>query len=455
MSSKYRRFAVILACAVLQSCATSTAPPPSPAFDGSMAHSNIIDLTHTLDENFPYIPVPGVTFGFALEPIATIEKMGVAANAWRIHEHIGTQIDAPNHFSAGGPSLEALQAQSLVVPVAVIDFRRQSALDRDAVIQPEDLLRWERDNGRIPQGAVVALSTGWDRKIGQPSFIGLDEHHVKHFPGLGPEAVRFLVRERDVWGVAVDTISFDVGIDGGYAAHRELLGAGKWALEAVKDLALLPPRGAMLFIGAPKVRGATGGPVRVLAFVPKVPAPMPALAGQWTSRGIETSAGSRTSHLARFFHFDGHRWSVEFTVFADADGKLPLLRGRNEGTYSLGRPLPLAAAVEADFGFERRTLTPLTEDVAATLTAARCGDAPWKPGQAQDVTRGGCAIFRVPSAGQCPREFDVLRIDDGQLRLGPRPPGGGDLCDPLRRPAYAEGAPLVRPDWSAMATSAR
>lgn len=443
MPSKYRRFMITLACVVLSGCAASNAPRSTHALDDLVAQSDIIDLTHTLDENFPYIPVPGVTFGFKLEPIATIEKMGVAANAWRIHEHIGTQIDAPNHFKLGGRSMEALQADALVVPVAVIDFRRQSALDRDAVIQPDDLLRWEQVNGRIPKGAVVALSTGWDRKIGQDSYIGQDEQHVKHFPGWGPDAVRFLIRERDVWGVAVDTISFDVGIDGGYAAHRELLGAGKWALEAVKDLDLLPPQGATLFIGAPKVRGATGGLVRVIAFVPKAPVPSPALAGRWTSRGIETSAGPRSSHLTRSFQFDARRWSVEFTVFADAEGKVPLMRGRNEGTYTLGRALPQAAAMEADFAFERRTLTPLTADVASALTAARCGQSSWQPGQPQDVTSSGCAAFRVPSASQCPREFDVVRIEAGQLRLGPRPQDS-DLCDPLRRPAYAEGALLRR-----------
>lgn len=441
MSSKYRRFMFFLACAVLSGCAAPGAP--SSTFEELVARSDIIDLTHTLDENFPYIPVPGVTFGFALEPIATIEKMGVAANAWRIHEHLGTQIDAPNHFSAGGLSLEALEARALVVPVVVIDFRRQSALDRDAVIQPEDIQRWEQEHGRIPANAVVALYTGWDRKIKEAAFIGQDENHVKHFPGFGPDAIRFLVRQRDIWGVAVDTISFDVGIDGSYAAHRELLGAGKWALEALKDLDLLPPQGATLFIGAPKVRGATGGPARVLALVPKGTARPSAIAGAWSSQGVETIAGPRNTHLARSFQFDAQHWSVEFTVFADAQGKVPLVRGHNEGSYTVGRALPLAEAVEADFSFERRSLTPLTEDVAATLTAARCGDAPWKAGQPQDVTRGGCAAFRVPSASQCPREYDLVRIEAGQLRLGPRPQGS-DLCTPQRRPAYAEGAPLRR-----------
>lgn len=438
MSSKYRCWVAVLATVLLDGCAAPDAPSATNALTALMARSDLVDLTHTLDADFPYIPVPGVTFGFALEPIATIDKMGVAANAWRIHEHIGTQIDAPNHFSAGGLSLEALRAQALVAPVVVIDFRRESALDRDAVILPEHIQAWERAHGRIPAGAVVALYTGWDRKIHEPSFIGLDEKHVKHFPGFGPDAIRFLVGERSVWGVAVDTISFDVGVDGTYAAHRELLGAGKWALEALKNLDQLPPQGAVLFIGAPKVRGATGGPVRVIAFTPKAPPPQLPLGGTWRSVGIETLHGPRPTHLSRAFRFDGDRWAVDFTVYADAQGQVPLMRGRNEGSFTLGRALALADAVEADFVFERRSLTPLTEELAAALSTAKCGNGAWRVGQSQDVTSAGCAAFRVPMASQCPREFDVVSIDAGHLRLGPRPQQG-DLCAQERRPAYAEG----------------
>lgn len=442
LSNYLRRFSIV-ACVALWGCAASTAPSSTHVLTVVAERSDIVDLTHTLDRNFPFIPVPGVTFGFALEPIATLEKMGVAANAWRIHEHIGTQIDAPNHFSAGGHSLEALEAKALVVPVVVIDFRRESRLDRDAVIRPEHIQRWEREHGPIPAGAVVALYTGWDRKIGDASFIGLDEKHVKHFPGFGPEAIRYLVRERDVWGVAVDTLSFDVGVDGTYAAHRELLGAGKWALEALKNLDQLPAQGATLFIGAPKVRGATGGPARVIALVPKAPASQVPLNGTWRSTGIETLSGARTTHLTRAFHFNADRWAVEFTVYADADGQVPLLRGRNEGSFVLGRTLSLAGAVEADFAFEQRSLTPLTAELASALSAARCGTAAWRVEQPQDVTSAGCAAFRVPAASQCPREFDLVRIEGGQLRLGPRPLEG-DLCAPERRPAYAEGGSLRR-----------
>lgn len=232
----------------------------------------VIDLTHTLDASFPYIPVPGVTFPFELEPIATIEEHSVAANAWRIHEHLGTQIDAPNHFAAGGSGLHDLTARELLVPAVVIDFRARGRKDRDAELTVEDIRAWESRFGRIPEGACVIVYTGWDTKLTDPgAFIGLDEEGVKHFPGIGAEAARFLIGERSIWGVGIDAISFDPGPDEAYRTHQVILGANKWALEALANVRYLPPHGAVLFIGAPKVRDATGGPARVIALVPQPP----------------------------------------------------------------------------------------------------------------------------------------------------------------------------------------
>jgi kynurenine formamidase len=192
---------------------------------------HIVDLTHTLDHNFPYIPVPGVTFPFALEPIATLEANGVAANRWTIHEHLGTQIDAPNHFAAGGRSLDQIRANEMIVPVVVIDFRTRATANRDATVSAADIVAWEAERGRIPDGACVMFNFGWSQYIGDPvRYLGVDAQHVKHFPGISPEAATFLIRERSIWGVGVDTISFDPGPDGTYQTHRVLLGADKSAL---------------------------------------------------------------------------------------------------------------------------------------------------------------------------------------------------------------------------------
>jgi kynurenine formamidase len=434
---------LVAAACTLSGCTARGPTEPADVFSALKQH-DIVDLTHTLDSAFPFIPVPGITFPFELLPIATLQAHGVAANAWRIHEHVGTQIDAPNHFVANGVAIDALGAADLIVPAVVIDFRKESVANRDAVLSVEHIRSWEMEHGPIPSGAVVLLCTGWHRRVTDSSYIGLDANGVKHFPGFGPEAADFLARERKVWGVGVDTLSFDVGIDHTYAAHRALLGAGKWALEALANLDRLPPTGAVLFVGAPKVRGATGGIARVIALVPSAHLPNGALEGRWRSSSIEAlgSASGPARYLMRDFSFAGNRWSVDFTVFADAAGEQPLFRGRNEGTFEIGTSIPLASAYEATFSFDLRSLTALTDATATALRNAGCGTVRWRVGVPQDVTASGCTAFRVPSVTACPAEHDVVSLRERRLYLGARP-AKGDLCAPADRPTEPGSAALV------------
>jgi kynurenine formamidase/glyoxylase-like metal-dependent hydrolase (beta-lactamase superfamily II) len=227
--------------------------------------NNIRDLTHTLTSDFPFIPVPGITFPFEARPIATMEGHGVRANKWIIHEHIGTQIDAPNHFALAGIALEALQVEDLLVPVIVIDISKKSFTNPDAELTVEDIKQWEASYGTIPNNACVMMYSGWETFLYEDKYLGMDQHHTKHFPGISSSAIQFLVSQRTISGVGVDVISLDPGYDNEYKGHKILLGAGKWAVEAVANLNTIPPRGAYLFVGAPKIKGATGGIVRLLA----------------------------------------------------------------------------------------------------------------------------------------------------------------------------------------------
>ncbi len=106
-------------------------------------------MTHTLDETFPNIPIPGITFPFKKTPIATIEKMGVAAFRWEIHEHIGTQIDAPSHFFADGLSLEQMPVRNFIAPLAVIDISSRARIDEDTAVTVEDIKNWKTKYGRL------------------------------------------------------------------------------------------------------------------------------------------------------------------------------------------------------------------------------------------------------------------------------------------------------------------
>ncbi len=228
--------------------------------------TRVLDLTHTLTSSFPFIPIPGLTFPFSLTPIATFEKNGVFANRWEIHEHIGTQIDAPNHFAPGGAGLEAFPAESLVVPLAVIDISARAKADADAELTVADITAWEQQHGRLPEKAAVFMYSGWEERVNDAAaFINADANHTMHFPGFSLQAATFLAKERQVSGIGVDTVSIDPGRDKTYATHKAWLTTGKWATEAVAYLREAPPVGATLFVGAPKVQGASGGPVRLIA----------------------------------------------------------------------------------------------------------------------------------------------------------------------------------------------
>jgi len=232
----------------------------------SVRLDHVVDLTHSLSEATPFIPVPGITFPFKMTPIATIEAHGVAAYRWEIHEHIGTQIDAPSHFFADGRSIEAIEAGRLIAPLVVIDIRARVLRDPDSAVTVADVLAWEKAHGRIPRGAAVFMWSGWDARIDDSrAFLNADAHDTLHFPGFSAEVAAFLASERDVAGLGVDTLSLDPGVDKAYRAHKAWLATGKWAVEVVASLAQVPASGATVFVGAVKVKGATGGPVRLLA----------------------------------------------------------------------------------------------------------------------------------------------------------------------------------------------
>jgi kynurenine formamidase len=258
---KYFSFTVLIAASLTAVLLTAFKKSPAgPAFP----FKHIADLTHTLNRDFPFIPTP-VTYRFELKPIATIDNFGVAANEWHIHEHIGTQIDAENHFIKGGKSAEQIAAEDLIVPVAVINISAKAAKDKDAVLTVDDIVNWEKKYGRLPDHCGVFMYSGWDKKIHSKDFLGTDSAKVLHFPGISKEAALFLTQKRNIAGVGVDVVSFDPGFDHTYQTHRVILGAKKWALECLNNLGTIPPSGSFAFIGAPKIEGATGGLTRVIA----------------------------------------------------------------------------------------------------------------------------------------------------------------------------------------------
>jgi kynurenine formamidase len=227
--------------------------------------NNIVDLTHTLTPDFPFIPVRKLTYPFELIPMATIKDNGVEANSWKIHEHLGTHTDAPNHFIQGQKSLDQIELKDLIVPLEVIDIEEKAKKNHDAELTIDDIKSFEKQFGRIPGHSCVMMYSGWEKYLKDSSFVGLDSKQVKHYPGFSNDAIKFLVDERNIAGIGVDVLSFDPGIDENYTGHKILFAAGKWGVECVANLNKIPKTGATIIVAAPKVGKATGGFSRIIA----------------------------------------------------------------------------------------------------------------------------------------------------------------------------------------------
>jgi kynurenine formamidase len=156
----------------------------------------------------------------------------------------------------------------LVAPLAVIDVSAKAARDADYQLSRGDLAEWESKNGRLPQDCCVAMNSGWARHATDAAkFTGKDAAGAFHFPGIAPAATEWLMKERQVVGLAVDTLSLDHGASKDFRTHTLWLPTGRWGLENVANLDQVPAAGATIVVGLPKVKGATGGPTRLLALV--------------------------------------------------------------------------------------------------------------------------------------------------------------------------------------------
>ncbi len=254
------------ACLALAASACRTTAP-------SLATARVVDLTHAYDEDTIYWPTAE---GFRLQ----IDSRGMTPGGWHYEansfctaEHGGTHIDAPIHFAEGRQTLDEIPLENLVGPGVKVDITAACARDRDHQASVADLAAWEGEHGRIPDGAIVLLHTGFDRFWpDRVRYMGTDERGPDavaklHFPGLHPDAARWLVGQRAIGAIGLDTPSIDHGPSKTFQAHRILFEANIPALENVANLGLVPAAGFSVAALPMKIRGGSGGPVRIAAFV--------------------------------------------------------------------------------------------------------------------------------------------------------------------------------------------
>ncbi|ASJ76192.1 cyclase family protein [Granulosicoccus antarcticus] len=225
-------------------------------------HGTVEDMTHTLHEDFPTF------FGesqFSREQIFNYAEHSFNLQQFTVNEHTGTHVDAPLHFSADGASVDEIPVSSLIAPLCVIDIAARASKDADTQVTPDDIAAWIAVNGDIPDGACVAMHSGWGPKVDTDGFRNFDGK-VQHYPGFHAEAAAMLL-ETGAQSIAVDTLSLDHGMSPDFATHYAWLPSGRFGIECLANLDKVPASGATLVIGAPKHRGGTGGPARIFAMI--------------------------------------------------------------------------------------------------------------------------------------------------------------------------------------------
>ncbi len=249
--------------AALSSTALFTAPVQ--AQPRSISFRNILDLTHVLHERFPSFN-PDEFPRLSRKPFVTIEKNGFYGNIVSYWEHTGTHMDAPQHFAPGKWFVHQIPVNRLIGPAVVMHIHERAVTNNDAQLTLNDVKAWEDKYGRIPDGAAVFMHSGWESRVNDEySFRNPDSTGTMHFPGFHPEVGEMLVKDRNIVGIGVDTLSLDYGKSTDFKTHVTVLGANKWGLENVANLAKIPPNGATVFVGAPKLSSGSGGPLRVIA----------------------------------------------------------------------------------------------------------------------------------------------------------------------------------------------
>ena len=232
----------------------------------------LLDMTFVYDADTIYWPTAK---SFQLNKISweiTDGGWWYASNEYSASEHGGTHADAPIHFAEEGRTIDEIPLQEWIGPAVRIDVTAKCEKDRDYRLTAEDIQDWERAYSRIPEKAWVIMYTGIDtlfypdkKKVLGTEKTGEEALSELSFPGFSVEAVEFLIREREITGIAIDTPSIDYGKSLDFKVHQVLFAADKLALENIANLDQLPPFGAELYVIPMLIKDGTGAPARVFA----------------------------------------------------------------------------------------------------------------------------------------------------------------------------------------------
>ncbi|MGI8896967.1 MAG: cyclase family protein [Pyrinomonadaceae bacterium] len=233
----------------------------------------VVDLSYSFDSESVYWPT-AEPFHLKKDFEGVTEKgFYYSAYKYSAAEHGGTHLDAPVHFSQGRHTVDQIPLEQLMGAGIVVDVTKQCENNSDYRITTKDFLAWEQKHGRIPTGSILLLRTGFGRFYpDRKKYLGTEERGAGavaklHFPGLHPDAARWLTANRSTKAIGLDTASIDYGQSTLFESHRILFDKNIPAFENVANLDTLPPKGFSVIALPMKIKGGSGGPLRIVAIL--------------------------------------------------------------------------------------------------------------------------------------------------------------------------------------------
>lgn len=266
-----RRFLPIFLLFAVSACSVDTEAPHTTL---TFPEGEIVDMSYAYNDETVYWPTaPGFDKNTDFEGI-TPAGFWYTAYTVTTAEHGGTHLDAPIHFSEGKHAADEIPLERLMGSAVVVDVSEQAAADRDHLISVDDIMAHEHTHGAIPAGSILLFRTGFGQYWpDQEAYMGTAERGqdavaLLHFPGIDPAAAQWLVDNRDLKAVGIDTPSIDYGQSSLFESHQILFGQNIPAFENVANLDRLPETGAMVIALPMKIEGGSGGPLRMVGIIP-------------------------------------------------------------------------------------------------------------------------------------------------------------------------------------------
>jgi kynurenine formamidase len=246
------------ATVVLSLIITLSAAYPVAAQKGIIIHSHILS---------PDIPTFSGDVGMSSRPVARFNVDNYASNELTLLEHLGTHLDAPYHFGGVGKrTVDQIPPEDMIMPAVIIDVRGEVKADDDYQLTVDDINRWEKTYGTIPERAIVVMFTGWQDKWEDPKEYRNEIDGKLHFPGFSVNTARWLMENRNVLALGIDTLSADYGPSEDFPVHKVINGANRYIVENLTNLDKIPPRGKTFHIAPILIAGGTGAPSLILSF---------------------------------------------------------------------------------------------------------------------------------------------------------------------------------------------